>query len=456
MKKTLVAALFLAGLPAVSPGQVVRPPELPPPLVDTLKQPTGELLRQTEQLQQQLAEQRLREQLAALATLPDPLQLPAVQDILTLSGEPLWREVEVEQGFRAIEREWLLLLTADEWQALLQRWPDLAGYLQRQQPLPALQLTLVTLKVPAALDSASALAQQFSAELLRYSGRNHLYQPQQQAAATTPQTGTTARASMCEWPVSLGMVDTDINAELPALSPQTGQFRLVPQRFLPEQLAPSYAHGTAVASLLAARDPTITPLLPNLTLYSAAAFYASNAFQQSASLEHLLTALDWLASQPVQVINLSLTGPDNPVLALLIQQLQARGLSLVAAAGNGGPAAAPLYPAAYPGVIAVSAIDQQQQPYRWANRGNYVDFAALGVRIAALNANGQVQPQSGTSLAAPVVSAAVACWRAAQPDLSHQQVYERLMQQARDIGEPGKDPVTGYGVIEPPLEAQLN
>jgi len=61
MKKTLVAALFLAGLPAVSPGQVVRPPELPPPLVDTLKQPTGELLRQTEQLQQQLAEQRLRE-----------------------------------------------------------------------------------------------------------------------------------------------------------------------------------------------------------------------------------------------------------------------------------------------------------------------------------------------------------------------------------------------------------
>ena len=121
--KARPAALFLAGLPAVSPGQVVRPPELPPPLVDTLKQPTGELLRQTEQLQQQLAEQRLREQLVTLATLPDPLQLPAVQDILTLSGEPLWREVEVEQGFRAIEREWLLLLTADEWQALLQRWP---------------------------------------------------------------------------------------------------------------------------------------------------------------------------------------------------------------------------------------------------------------------------------------------------------------------------------------------
>jgi hypothetical protein len=455
MKKTLVAALFLAGLPAVSPGQVVRPPELPPPLVDTLKQPTGELLRQTEQLQQQLAEQRLREQLAALATLPDPLQLPAVQDILTLSGEPLWREVEVEQGFRAIEREWLLLLTADEWQALLQRWPELAGYLQRQQPLPALQLTLVTLKVPAALDSASALAQQFSAELLRYSGRNHLYQPQQQASTAAPQAAAQSKASMCNWPVSLGMVDTDINTELPALAVQSGHFNLVARRFLPEPLAASYAHGTAVASLLAARDPAITPLLPQLTLYSAAAFYASNAVQQSASLEHLLTALDWLASQPLQVINLSLTGPDNPVLALLIQQLQARGLSLVAAAGNGGPAATPLYPAAYPGVIAVTAVAPDMTPYRWANQGDYIDFAAVGVRVAALTANGQVQPQSGTSLAAPVVSAAVACWRAAQPQLTHQQVYQLLMQQARDLGEPGKDPVTGHGVIEPPLETEL-
>jgi len=455
MKKSLVIAALLAGMPALSSGQVLSTVKLPASIVDPLQQQTLQLLQQTEQVQRQLAEQQLRNRLTELSKLPDPLQLLAVQDIVSITGAPLWREVEVENGFRAIEREWLLLLTADEWQALQLRWPELSKYIHKQQPLTALQLTSVTLKLPAELDSAFALSQHFSADLLRYSGRNHLYQPQQQSALPVQQTTNTAAASMCHWPVNLGMVDTDIHADLPAFRLQAEHFTLVQRRFLPEQLAPSYAHGTAVASLLAARDPAITPLLPKLTLYSAAAFYASNAFQQSASLEHLLSALNWLASQQLQVINLSLTGPDNPVLALLVLKLQERGISLVAAAGNGGPTAAPLYPAAYPGVIAVSAVDQQMQPYRWANRGEYLDFSALGVRVASVSATGQVQPQSGTSLATPVVSAAIACWRAAHPELTHEQLYQLLIQQARDIGEPGKDPVMGHGVIEPPLETQL-
>lgn len=455
MKKTLAVVAFLVGIPALTSGQVLSPSKLPTSIAEPLQQQTRLLLQQTEQVKRQLAEQQLRSKVAELSRLPDPLQLPPVQEILSATGTPLWREVEVENGSRAIEREWLLLLTAEEWQALQQRWPELLQYTLQQKPLSAVNLTLVKLKVPEELDSASALSQQFGAGLLRFGGRNHLYQPQQQTSAPVHQKANTAAASMCDWPVNLGMVDTDINADLPALRPQADYFTLIQRRFLPDQLAPSYAHGTAVASLLAARTPEITPLLPKLTLYSAAAFYASNAFSQSASLENLLTALNWLASQQLQVINLSLTGPDNPVLALIVQKLQARGISMVAAAGNGGPAAAPLYPAAYPGVIAVSALDQQMLPYRWANRGDYLDFTALGVTVAALGATGQVQPQSGTSLATPAVSAAVACWRAAHPELTHKQVYQLLTKQARDIGEPGKDQVMGHGVIEPPLETQL-
>ncbi len=455
MKKLLAVAAFLVGIPALSPAQVLGTSKLATPVTEPLQQQTRQLLQQTEQFKRQLAEQQLRSKVAELSRLPDPLRLPPVQDILSVTGTPLWREIEVENGSRAIEREWLLLLTAEEWQSLQKRWPELLQYTLQQQPLSTVNLTLVKLKVPEELDSASALSQQFGAGLLRYSGRNHLYQPQQQSSVPVERKANTAAASMCDWPVRLGMVDTDINADLPALRPQAGHFSLTQRRFLPDQLAPSYAHGTAVAGLLAARAPAITPLLPKLTLYNAAAFYASNAFSQSASLEHLLAALNWMASQQLQVINLSLTGPDNPVLALMVQKLQARGISLVAAAGNGGPASVPLYPAAYPGVIAVSALDQQMQPYRWANRGDYLDFTALGVKVAALSATGQVQPQSGTSLATPVVSAAVACWRAAHPELTHQQVYQLLTKQARDIGEPGKDPVMGHGVIEPPLETRL-
>ncbi|CAM3923549.1 S8 family serine peptidase [Rheinheimera salexigens] len=471
MKILAVCCLTLLLMPTVGFSQI----SLAEPLLQQIPSQVEQQLQQrTSQLQQvaqqQLAQQQLVKQLAEKATLADPLTaLPQVLAIVDQQGQSLWTVVEVEQGFRAVEREWLLLLTESEWQGLVQRWPELVRYQQAKSELTALGMLLVKLKVPAELDSSLQLSQQFDATLASYAGRNHIYQPQaavntdaSAALVTSEALATSAElvkstelvnsAAMCTLPVRLGMVDTAVALDHPALVQQSQRLKIVQQNFLPQTLNQTYGHGTAVAGLLAAQHADIKPLLPQLTLYSASAFYPANQYQQSATLAHILQGLNWLVSQQVKVINMSLTGPDNPVLAAVIAQLVKTDVILVAAAGNGGPVAAPLYPAAYQDVLAVTALDKWQQLYRWANQGEYIDYAAFGVQVPTLSANGTVAVQSGTSMAAPVLSAAVACLRAAEPTLSLAQIRQRLTAQARDLGEPGHDSQFGNGLIAAPLK----
>jgi minor extracellular protease Epr len=455
MKLHRLYAVMLLVLPLHGQSQVLTTA----PLQQVLPQQVAERLqRTTEQVKQQAMQQQqqLRQQLAEKAALPDPLtSLPAVLDVVDQTGQLRWREVEVEQGFRAVEREWLLLLSAAEWQQLSGRWPQLQQYLQSATALDALGLLMIKLKVPAVLDSSAALNQQFNQALAQFAGRNHIYQPQSEANTANTAQQTDKSAAMCVQPVKLGMVDTAIALDHPALAQQSGRLRIEQQNFLPPDMAQAYNHGTAIAGLLAAQHSEVPALLPQLQLYSASAFYPSNNYQQSATLAHILQALNWLVSQQVNVINMSLTGPANPVLQATIAHLAQQQVVLIAAAGNAGPAAPALFPAAYPQVLAVTAVDKQLQLYRWANQGEYIDYAAVGVRVPTLSVNGTVVAQSGTSIATPVVSAAVGCLRAMQPDLTLPQIRQALTQQARDLGEPGKDNQFGYGLISSPLKTEL-
>ncbi|HAW91645.1 MULTISPECIES: S8 family serine peptidase [unclassified Arsukibacterium] len=443
------AIMLMVGLQTHS--QILPTETLP----QILPQITDPVQRAAAQAQQRVLQQhKLTQQLAEKAALPDPLTvLPQTLEVLNQSGEVRWREVEVEHGFRAIEREWLLLVSISEWQQLIARWPQVPALVQSEDHLEALGLRLVNIKVPAELDSATALDHKLKTELTTLAGRNHVYQPQL-ALSNEQSTSANDRAAMCNIPVTLGMVDTAIALGHPALQQQSGQLTIAQHNFLPADMAQSYGHGTAIAGVLAGQHNN-SPLLPQLHLYSAGAFYPSNLYQQSATLSHIVKALNWLASEQVTVINMSLTGPDNPVLAAVVRQLAAQQIILVAAAGNGGPAAAPLFPAAYADVLAVTAVDQQLQLYRWANQGDYIDFAAPGVKVSALRAGGDVAAQSGTSIATPVVSAAIACLRAQQPTITLAQIRQRLIAQARDLGGQGKDPQFGYGLIAAPLKTEL-
>jgi subtilisin family serine protease len=157
-------------------------------------------------------------------------------------------------------------------------------------------------------------------------------------------------------------------------------------------------------------------------------------------------ALDIAAQRGARVVNMSLAGPANEVLERAGRAVTERGLVVVASVGNDGPQAAPLYPAAYPWAIAVTAIDERDEVYRSANRGGHVDLAAPGVRIPVGDVRGRIRLRSGTSFAAPFVSLTLATYGAALRKAGNGQVEAGLSAITRDLGAPGADPVFGAGV----------
>lgn len=118
-----------------------------------------------------------------------------------------------------------------------------------------------------------------------------------------------------------------------------------------------------------------------------------------------------------------------------------------AAAGNKGPQAEPVYPAAYEEVIAVTATDKQKRPYRRAGRGEHIDLAAHGVEVWTAASIQGARPRTGTSFAAPFVTSAIALMKAANPELTSDGIRDALTGSAEDIGEPGKDPIFGWGIL---------
>src|SRR5581483_1352998 len=143
----------------------------------------------------------------------------------------------------------------------------------------------------------------------------------------------------------------------------------------------SPAHGTAVAALLAGRPGTLSEgLLPGARLVAIDAFNQAGD-RERTDVTRLITALEMLSDRGVRIINLSLSGAPNRLLEKAIAAAVARDIVVVAAAGNKGPGAEPAYPAAYPGVIAVTAVDRQLRIYARATHGDYVSLAAPGVDV---------------------------------------------------------------------------
>ncbi|MFD2781864.1 S8 family serine peptidase [Novosphingobium pokkalii] len=145
-------------------------------------------------------------------------------------------------------------------------------------------------------------------------------------------------------------------------------------------------------------------------------------------------AVDWLIGRQVRVITISLVGPANPVLARAMTAALQRGAVIVAAVGNDGPAAPPAYPASYPGVLAVTAVDARNRALIEAGRALHLDYAAPGAGLRAANAAGQMVPVRGTSFAAPLVASRVAAARDA-----HASLPQALDREAIDLGPRGPD-----------------
>lgn len=164
-------------------------------------------------------------------------------------------------------------------------------------------------------------------------------------------------------------------------------------------------HGTAVASLIVGSAGPFHGAAPGAPLL-VADVYGGSASNGSALA--IVRAMAWLAQKGAKVVNISLVGPPNPLLEAGVKALMAKGIFVVAAVGNDGPAAPPQYPASYPGVIAVTGVDAKGRALIEAGKPLHLDFAAPGADMVGALPGGGWEALRGTSFAAPLVTAKLA------------------------------------------------
>lgn len=208
--------------------------------------------------------------------------------------------------------------------------------------------------------------------------------------------------------------------------------------------ATAHSHGTAMAGAIAAQS-RLVGVAPKVRLLAVRAFSGSGESAESTTF-NILKSVDWAASKNARIINMSFAGPADDLLREMLVRANARGIVLIAAVGNAGPRSPPLYPAADPAVIGVTATDANDRLMPQANRGPQVAVAAPGVEIIAVAPDGKYQVTSGTSVAAAHASGVAALLLASKPNLTPAQVRSIFLRSASRIA--GKRTEVGAGVID--------
>jgi hypothetical protein len=204
------------------------------------------------------------------------------------------------------------------------------------------------------------------------------------------------------------------------------------------------AHGTAVASLLVGHAEHFSGSAAGGELYAADVYCG---LATGGAVDAVADAFAWLSRERVPVINISLVGPANGLLEQVIRLVTVRGHVVVAAVGNDGPGAPPLYPAAYPAVVAVTGVDAHRRVLIEACRGKHVDFAAPGADMAAAGLDAEFALVRGTSFAAPIAAGLFARQLTEIDRARADSAVAALTSQAVDLGVRGPDKVYGYGLV---------
>jgi Subtilase family len=204
-----------------------------------------------------------------------------------------------------------------------------------------------------------------------------------------------------------------------------------------------HVHGTGIAGAIVAHG-RLTGSAPAAQILAIRAFGAGSGGAQSNSYV-ILKALNYAVVKGAQVINMSFAGPKDPIIERGITAVAMHNIVMVAAAGNAGAKSPPLYPAANPNVIAVSATDAQDHLFSASNRGGYIAVAAPGVDVFLPAPDDKYQLTSGTSFSAAYVSGVAALMLERNPALRPDDLRATLMKTAHDLGSPGRDDLFGAG-----------
>jgi len=359
------------------------------------------------------------------------------------------RELPVQaDSFKADE-----LVALNPSPAALQRVGQWGARVIESSVLADLGLRVVRLRLPPGIDARTALA--VASE--RDPGVFDLHHRYQLAQSEAPASAGCQGAS-CEpmrrmnWPERsancgrdqvIGVVDSGVDTRSPALKGADVRVR----RFVTDANAIGDSqHGTAVVTLLVGQPGTALPgLLPRASVRAAEPFSRLSSGTLAADAVGLVKSLEWLVSQQVQVIGMSLTGPDNLVLAAAIERSQARGVLVAAAVGNGGRNAPPAHPAALNDVLGATAVSADGRIYWRAGQGATVDFAVPGVELPTADGPGAARLRSGTSYAVPYLVAQLS-QSLFEGVLSRTDWLEGRNVPVADLGAPGRDPVFGWGL----------
>jgi hypothetical protein len=206
-----------------------------------------------------------------------------------------------------------------------------------------------------------------------------------------------------------------------------------------------HAHGTSIAGAIASHRKLIG-IAPGAQLLAIHAFDDSPGAAHGTSFA-IYKGLQWAADNGARVVNMSFAGPADPMLQKMLAAAYDKGIVLIAAAGNAGPQSAPLYPAADPDVIAVTATDSDDHLFASANRGRYIAVAAPGVDILVLAPGDKYRLSTGTSIAAAHVSGIAALLLEHKPALKPSDIRAVLIATAKPPGPPRPDSDFGAGLV---------
>ena len=374
------------------------------------------------------------------------LPLPTVQQNLGLPDQALGdvrrratallirnnrRLIEADPEGEPIVRGEVLASGIDD--AMLSRWAARGFSIEHTETIAAANLRVVVLKVPEHVSTRKALRDLRDADTQGVYDYNHIYLGSGLAADANAADAAFAAAPGAEPPQSrmrVGLLDSGVDDTHPAFRASVIHAWGCAGRRVPD------AHGTAVGSLLAA--------------HGGGELYAADVYcgePTGGSVDIIVAALGWMAEEQVAVINVSLVGPKNLLLERIVGALIASGHLIVAAVGNDGPAAPPLYPAAYPDVVGVTAVDSHRRVLIEAERGPQVMFAALGADLEAAALNHGYVRVRGTSFAAPAVAVLLA-QAVTTPDRNTAlEALDALAKRAVHLGTPGKDLTYGLGLV---------
>lgn len=214
------------------------------------------------------------------------------------------------------------------------------------------------------------------------------------------------------------------------------------------ELADALGHGTQMA-LIAAGAIAPGGIAPDANP-AGVPIVAIRAFddQGYASTYSLLRSVTYAADQGARVMNMSWgTETQSDFLRDAMAYAQSRNLLVVASAGN-EPHNRPMYPAAYPGVIAVSALDASGGRWEQSNFGDFVFLAAPGMASFPASGGSAMQPYAGTSIASAYVTRALGLYYQKNPRATRAQALQDLRRSLTPAGESGRDPYFGYGILD--------